>query len=115
MFEQAEALAAERIPVVLDGTFSTIKTIERARRLADGRRSVFIAVECVCRREVAHQRLSQRLVQGSDVSDARPDIHDLQRNRWQTWPSEVPQLRVDTELPLDRQVHEVIERIMQTA
>jgi hypothetical protein len=44
-----------------------------------------------------------------DASDARPEIHDLQRSRWQTWPSEIPQIRIDTQQPLAAQVEQVVK------
>lgn len=108
MYKQGESLHSDRISVVLDGTFSTLEMLSKAQRLAADPRSIFLSVECICRPEVAHQRISRRLAQGRDASDARPEIHDLQRQRWETWPERIPQVRLDTEQPLDKQVEQVV-------
>jgi predicted kinase len=108
MFEQAAALSADRISVVLDGTFSTVDAVNDAKQLAVEPDRQFLAIECVCRPEVARGRISRRLKEGRDASEARPEIHDLQRVRWEPWEREVPQMRIDTEETLERQV----ERIM---
>lgn len=108
LFHQTAALHADRISVVIDGTFSTREMLRKSRQLAVHPRSLFLAVECVCRPEVAHQRISRRLNQGQDASDARPEIHDLQRQRWEAWPTEIPQVRIDTERPLSQQVDQVV-------
>jgi len=94
--------------VILDGTFSTLEMLSKAQCLAADPPSIFLAVECICRPEVAHQRISQRLAMGRDASDAHPEIHDLQRQRWEAWTEEIPQVRIDSEQPLGRQVEQVV-------
>ena len=108
MLRRAAALHADRIFVVLDGTFSTLDMLQKAQKLAVDPRSVFLAIECVCRPEVARERISQRLAAARDVSDARPELHDIQRMRWEPWPAGVPQVRIDTEQPINKQVEQVI-------
>jgi predicted kinase len=108
MFRRAAALYSDRISIVLDGTFSTPETLHRAQQVAADSPSMFLAIECFCRPEIAHERISRRLAEGHDVSDARPEIHDIQRMRWQPWSAEFPQVRVDTERPLDKQVEQII-------
>jgi uncharacterized protein len=108
MLRRAAALHADRIFVVLDGTFSTLDMLQKAQKLAVDPRSGFLAIECVCRPEVARERISQRLAAARDVSDARPEIHDIQRTRWEPWPAGVPQVRIDTEQPINKQVEQVI-------
>ena len=114
MFQRAAALEAERISIVLDGTFSSSDLITGASELAARGQAVFLAVECVCSEEAAHQRIRQRLADGQDASDARPKIHDVLRQRWQPWPPSVPQVRVDTEQPLEAQLASVFAAL-QTA
>ncbi len=104
LFARARALAGERCSVVLDGTFSTPDILRQAQAVARASNSALLAVECVCRPEVARERIVRRLAEGHDASDARPEIHDLQRLRWEAWPADVPQVRVDTEQPLIEQV-----------
>lgn len=108
VFRGAAALHADRIAIVLDGTFSTLDLLLKARELAVDPRSVFLAIECVCPAEVAHQRIANRLAVGRDASEARPEIHDAQRQRWEAWPQQLPQVRIDTTLGLDEQVDHVI-------
>ncbi|MCE9527899.1 MAG: AAA family ATPase [Planctomycetales bacterium] len=108
LFRQAAALHAENIPVVLDGTFSSLSTLAKAQEVASQPQALFLAIECVCRPEVAHQRISQRQSAGRDASDARPEIHDFQRKSWEDWPAETPQVCINTELPLTKQVEQVI-------
>jgi predicted kinase len=87
----------------------------KAQALAADSRSTFLAIECVCRREVAHQRIAKRLTEGRDASDATPEIHDIQRMRWEPWPAEVFQVRIDTEQPLQKQVEQVIAALATCA
>jgi len=108
MFERAAVINADRISVVLDGTFSAADAMSGAEKTAADPRSLLFAVECACSPQVAHARIARRLKEGHDASEARPEIHDLQRRRWQSWPADIPQVRVDTEQPLRTQVEHVI-------
>lgn len=108
LYRRAAALHADRISVVLDGTFSTLEQLKTAAALAVDPRSKFLAIECVCRPEIARERIGRRLATGNDASDARPEVHDMQRLRWEAWPADVAQVRVDTEQPLPQQVEQVI-------
>jgi predicted kinase len=108
LFRRAAALHDERLSIVLDGTFSKVDFLSRARRLATDLQSVFVAIECACRPEVAHERISQRLAAGRDASEARPEIHDIQQMRWEMWPAYIPQIRIDTEQPVSKQVEQAI-------
>jgi uncharacterized protein len=115
MFGRGAALHADRISIVLDGTFSTRDLLNKARELAADRPSAFLAIECVCRPEVAHQRIGRRLAAGGDASEARPEIHDIQRMRWEPWPDEIPQVRVDTEQPPGKQLDQIIAALVEHA
>jgi predicted kinase len=108
LHRRAAVLHAGQISVVLDGTFSTLEPLKRVQALAAGPRSRFLAIECVCRPEVAQERIRRRLAGGSDVSDARPEFHDIQRQRWEAWTDDVPQVSINTERPLPQQVEQVI-------
>lgn len=104
LHRRAADLQAQSISVVLDGTFSTLDLLCQAQQLTTNLCGSFLAIECVCRPEIAQERISRRLTEGRDASDARPEIYDIQRMRWESWPTHVPQVRVDTELPLEEQV-----------
>ncbi len=108
LYRRAAALHADRISVVLDGTFATLEQLNTAQALAVDPRSKFLGIECVCRPEIARERIGQRLATASDASDARPEVDDMQRMRWQAWPADVAQVSVDTEQPLSQQVERVI-------
>jgi aminoglycoside phosphotransferase family enzyme/predicted kinase len=114
IFRRAAALNADRISVVLDATFSTQTLLRKAREIVANSRSVFLAIECVCPPETAHERIGRRLAEARDASDARPEIHDIQRMRWETWPVYVPQIRIDSEQPLNKQVESVIAALTKT-
>lgn len=108
LIERARALHRQGISAVLDGTFATLDQLQQARAIAKEPRSGFLAIECVCRPELAHERIRRRLAAGGDASEARPEIHDIQRLRWEAWPAEVPQVRIDTEQTLGVQVQRVL-------
>jgi predicted kinase len=108
---RAAALHADGITVVLDATYSTAERLLQARQLASDPRSVFFAIHCVCRPEVARERISRRLAAGHDASDARPEMHEVQRSRWEEWPADVFQLRIDTEQPQPTQLGQVLAAV----
>jgi uncharacterized protein len=104
LFRRAAALHAQQISVVLDGTFSSASLLREARGLVTDSRAIWLAVECCCPAEVAHERIHNRLKAGGDPSEARPEIHDLHVERWETWPRDLPQVSIDTTGPLEDQV-----------
>jgi aminoglycoside phosphotransferase family enzyme/predicted kinase len=111
MSRRAEELLADRVSVVLDGTFSSAASLAEVREAARRQNAAFCAIRCVCRSEVARQRIADRLAQGDTASDAWAGLHDVQLEHWEAWGDDVPQLDVDTELPLERQVEAVICRL----
>lgn len=113
LFNLASALRGERLSLVLDGTFSSKEALRQARELSGHSGTDFLAVECFCRPAIAQRRIAQRLATGQDASEARPEIHVLQQQTWQPWPSELPQIRVDTEQPLNQQVNQVLAALRQ--
>jgi len=115
LYRRAAALHADRISIVLDGTFSTLDSLHQAQKLAVDPSSTFLAIECVCRPEIARERINRRLATGQDASDARPEVHDAQRKRWEAWPIDVPQVRVDTQQPLQQQVEQVMAALVAAA
>jgi aminoglycoside phosphotransferase family enzyme/predicted kinase len=108
LFSRAAEGLAHQASVVLDGTFSTIDALAQAQRLAGESNSELLAIECFCRPETAQERIRRRLADGSDASQARPEIHVLQKEQWQPWPADIPQVRIDTEQPLEKQIEQVM-------
>lgn len=111
LFTRATAWHRHGVPVVLDGTFSTVAGIQEAKRVATHLRSRFLAVECVCSPQVARQRIERRLAEGRDASEVRPELHAVQRSRWEPRPESIPQIQVDTEQPLAEQVRQVVQTL----
>jgi aminoglycoside phosphotransferase family enzyme/thymidylate kinase len=111
LMERGRALVGHRISVVLDATFSMAEMLDQASQMATSGGGDFLAIECVCRPEVARERIAKRLAAGRDASEARPEIHDAQREAWQSWPTEIPQVRVDTEQPMEQQLAAIIEAL----
>jgi aminoglycoside phosphotransferase family enzyme/predicted kinase len=108
MLRRASAFHGDQISVVLDGTFSSTGLLRQAQSIASGSRSIFLAIECVCRTQVARERIEQRLIAGRDASDADSEVHEFQQQSWEAWPADVRSIRIDTELPLEAQVERVI-------
>jgi predicted kinase len=111
LFRQAEAFVDQKVAAVLDGTFSTAELVRQAHRLATDPRTIWLAVECVCAPEVARDRIQSRLAAGGDASEALPEIHDLHRARWEAWPPEPAQVKIDTTGPLASQVAAVVAHL----
>src|SRR5262245_1914565 len=111
MLHRASAIHSDKISVVLDGTFSTANLLRRAQSIASGSHSTFLAIECVCRSQVANERIKQRLAAGHDASNADSEIHEFQRQSWQAWPADVRSIRIDSELPLEAQVERVVAEL----
>lgn len=114
MLRRAARMHAEGVSVILDGTFSELAVVEAARNMATQPRAVTFAVECVCSPEVAQARIRRRLEQGGDASQARPETHDLQRQRWEAWPADLRQIQLDTSQPLLSQVSAVLSRLSES-
>jgi len=108
MLRRAKALVADGVSVVLDGTFSIAEAILAAKRLADESNAIFLAIECHCRPGVARQRIAHRQSAGSDASEARPDFHERQQAVRKQWPADIPQIRIDTEIPFAEQANQAI-------
>ena len=115
LFRKAAILHSDRISVVLDGTFAADKLLRQAKSLASDPNCIWLAIECVCPTELVRQRIRHRLSLGRDPSDARPEVHEAQRQRWEPWPSDVIQIRVDTTQPLEHQVQQVVAKLKALA
>lgn len=111
MIARLKSLHAEQLSVVLDGTFSTHEMLRSAQAVIKQPQTIFLAIQCVCRKELAMERIGVRLAEGQDASDARAEIHEMQHMQWETWPADVPQIQVDTEQPIDAQVEGVLQTL----
>ncbi len=95
---------ADGLSVVLDGNFGAVRNLLAAQEIAVDPRALFLAVECVCSREVAHHRIQQREQAGTDTSEATIEVHDLARRQREPWPAEVPHMQIDSEQPVEVQI-----------
>ena len=111
VFRRGEAWLAERVPVVMDGTFLTTELRERAASLARRYDAALLLVRCDCPSQTARDRIAQRLAGEKSLSEARPDLYDEQRRDEQSDPPGVESITVDTTLPRQRQIAQVLERI----
>ncbi len=107
LLARAAALHHERVPVILDGTFDTAAQLQAAREIVAHPRGRFLAVECVCPPEVARRRIRSRVADRRDASQASLDVFERQRGRWETWPEDFRQCRIDSEQPPEAQVAQV--------
>jgi aminoglycoside phosphotransferase family enzyme/predicted kinase len=113
LFRQAAAWLAQKVTVILDGTFSTAESIQGVLRLQDRHAAFVLAIQCDCPPDVARQRIAQRHRAGHDASQAEPEVHDVQRRTWQPWPHTLPQIRLDTCQPLEAQVATVCQHMAE--
>ncbi len=87
MLARADTMLQQRLSVVLDGTFLARLAREKAMKIAKERMAMGLIVHCHCPPEVAWERIAARIAEGSDPSEARPELHEQQRS--------------EEELPLD--------------
>lgn len=113
LIDKARQLLLKGVSVVLDATFSRISLIEQAIQLGTELSAQVLAVECVCRPEVVQQRIMSRQLQGTDASEATFDIYLRQQQSWETWPASMPQCKINTELPMQKQLAAVIEALQK--
>jgi aminoglycoside phosphotransferase family enzyme/predicted kinase len=107
MLHRAQTFYNDGISVVLDGTFLEVACVEQAQAIANPR-SMFLAIESFCDASLSRQRIVDR---GSGSSEIRLELLEDQRRNWVRWPKEVPQVRVDTQFPIERQVHQAIQTL----
>lgn len=81
--DRAGALLGEGVSVVLDGTFRRAEQREEARRRARQYGAGALFILCQCPPDVARRRIAERRARGGDVSDATPDLHEVQRRELQ--------------------------------
>jgi aminoglycoside phosphotransferase family enzyme/predicted kinase len=84
LFERAGALLRDAVSVVLDGTFRTPGERQRAIQLAHQHGAGVHFVYCRCPSEIARTRIASRVRRGDSLSDARPEMHDVQQEQLDT-------------------------------
>jgi aminoglycoside phosphotransferase family enzyme/predicted kinase len=110
MRDSARGRLAEGRDVILDATYRRRGDRLAARALAREMGADFLAVECVTAPEAVRRRLAERARDPSNWSDGRWEVYLAQREAFEPLDelSQDERLRVDTELPLERQAEEVL-------
>jgi len=112
MIEQADALLADRLSVVLDGTYSSDATRQAVCDLAQRRGAKLLFVYCECPREVALERAAEREVTGESLSQAGPEIVRQQSDD-EAWLESVTSMRIDTTEIVSLEVQAVEKRLRE--
>ena len=96
MFRRTAQMLDEGLSVVLDGTFLSADLRTEIAALARRRGARPLVVECRCPAETARQRIAQRADEMKTLSDARPELFDLQRRKEEPNPPGLSVVEVDT-------------------
>jgi len=101
LLRRAGDLLSRGRSVILDASFARRQQRERARRLARALAASFLCLECRAPAEEVQRRLAERLARGKGPSDARWEIYQEQRRRFQPVTELPPQehLIIDTQAP----------------
>jgi predicted kinase len=93
LLEQAELLLGRGESVVLDASWNTEAHRAAARSLAGACGAEVVEIECILPVGMARERVEARLREGTDPSDATPEMLDMFRQRQEPW---LTANRVDT-------------------
>jgi predicted kinase len=113
MFRRAAELLRQGLPVVLDGTFLTAALRRRAAETSQQHAAASLLVWCGCPPDVAMERISRRLQQGTDASEARPELYSRQAAEHEPVTNELATLAIDTTTLLDDQLSQVFARLRE--
>ena len=84
---RAKVLLDQGESVILDASWNRNSHRELIRQLAGAKAATLVEFECVLDAEVAKERIASRLRAGNDPSDARPELVDELRQRFEAWPT----------------------------
>lgn len=89
MLSEAEDLLRLGESVVLDATWNDAALRTEARAVAASTSSLLGELQCTLPRDVAADRILQRMQVGTDPSDATPTVADTMAETFATWPEAV--------------------------
>jgi hypothetical protein len=114
LFDRAETLLREAVSVVLDGTFRSPQQRDRAVQLAHQCGAGVHFIYCRCPREIARARIAGRPSRGYTLSDAHPELHDIQQKELDSTADcgSLPMISVDTTEPVSAVLARVIDRLV---
>ena len=107
LVRRAAALFADRVGVVLDGTFLRAQHIEQAASMARAHGAELHVLRCYCRPEIARNRIAARAARGDDLSEAAPELHARQLAGAKEPPTGVDVTKIDAETSPDQQAEAV--------
>jgi uncharacterized protein len=108
MFQIAGEQLAERLSVVLDGTFLSEELRQEAAALAARLGARMCGIRCVCPSDVALKRLADRAAAGNDLSEARPELFAQQQAAEDPDSPDRETITVDTTGPTAEQLMTVL-------
>lgn len=108
LLHRASKQLADGLSVVLDGTFLDQEIKSEPVALAAEHQAECFFVRCACPLDVVRKRIASRAAAGKTLSEARPELVDMQQTAEETLPSGQSVLDVDTTAPLSEQVHKVL-------
>jgi aminoglycoside phosphotransferase family enzyme/predicted kinase len=111
LFSRGSGLLERGESLVLDGTFLKAATLQQALELADRRGVRLLTITCSCPPDIARGRIAQRLADGEDASEARPDLLAEQQRQIEPVPEGIPTVEVDATEILKVQVNAVLRRL----
>lgn len=111
LLRRAESILSDGQSVVVDGTFLAMHTRSEAAALAERVGARFALLECRCDDAIAEQRISARMHEKSDLSEARPELYRLQREAEEADPAGMAAIVVDTEGDPDSVLKQAIQGI----
>ncbi|MDA0831692.1 MAG: AAA family ATPase [Planctomycetota bacterium] len=108
--QRALCSICHQVTVVLDATYSRRHDRDRLRQMLEQCGIEYMCIECHCPRDIAENRIRERLRAGTDPSDADLAVLDEQVSHYEP-PLEIPAghfLSVETHYPLE----EIVARIV---
>ena len=76
--------------VILDASWNRAEHRELVNSLVESKGANLFQIQCVLDAARAKERIASRLEAGTDPSDARPELVDELRSRFETWPQAFP-------------------------
>ncbi len=100
--------AASGLTVIADGTFLSRSSRQTIRTAAQHHNATLAVVHCECPEAVARGRIADRLEEGTDLSEARPELHAQQTLEDPAVDDAIQWIEVDTTNALERQLAAVL-------
>ncbi len=108
LLRQTEHLVTTGHSVVVDASWTSDTHRARARDIATRHRTELLEFECVVDASIARERVTRRLADGWDSSDATPAIVDHLARLHDPWPEAIT---IDTSTPVATTMGRVIDRV----